>query len=199
MRVHVVKVDSGVGAAIVDPNGSEVVGESTATTFSLYDEGDWVTLICNGTSWDVVGTNGPELKTVDASDATQASPTQYTWYNLGSISLALTAGIWELEYSAMVRVQAASTSLRVETTLSTANNSESDTELSSGFDIVHSGNLAEARQTLKQGKRILITGTPTYYLNTRTLNGSVTSIRLVGAASDTAVSQPTVIRARRVG
>lgn len=62
-----------------------------------------------------------------SSGFSQASPGNGTWYNVDSISL--TAGYWMIEYAITIAASYNSShQWRVKTTLSTANNSESDAE-----------------------------------------------------------------------
>lgn len=67
------------------------------------------------------------VRVADTSDRTQASPTATTWYNLGSLSISLPIGAWNVSYQ--VLPQAATTNTSCYVALSTTNNGASDTEL----------------------------------------------------------------------
>ena len=66
-----------------------------------------------------------ELK--DTGNRTQNAPVIATWYNLGSISIDVPVGVWNVEYSVLgYVVGSAVTVANMLSTLSTANNSSSD-------------------------------------------------------------------------
>lgn len=76
-------------------------------------------------SWAVVVT--------DNNNASQSTPTASQWYNLGTISLRAPIGRWRVNYNVIKQITAAAStgSLLHFSTLSTANNSESDTSMTS--------------------------------------------------------------------
>lgn len=77
----------------------------------------------------------PEKWTVsldDTTNASQATPTNSTTYNLGSLSISLPIGVWKVTMRAMLEVVATLTATRIigmQLALSTANNSISDSEM----------------------------------------------------------------------
>ncbi len=72
--------------------------------------------------WTVTVTN--------TSDAAQASPVNGTWYNLGTISIDVPIGAWRFMYALMLDVQRSGAGVLSGTcSLSTANNSDSDTTM----------------------------------------------------------------------
>lgn len=108
----------------------------------------------------------------DVTSRTQASPTQNTWYNLGSLSINIPLGVWYVTYQVVARADLAS-SPRVQTTLSTANNSESDTE----FTTFNGAGATVVINQVTRAKVLALTAKATYYLNTRTTQASVTQIQ----------------------
>lgn len=107
----------------------------------------------------------------DVTSRSQASPVQNTWYNLGSVSLSIPIGAWYVSYQVVGRNDIASTP-RVYTTLSTANNSESDTE----FTAFGGAGATTAIMQANRSKMLVLASKTTYYLNTRTTTASTTSI-----------------------
>jgi hypothetical protein len=55
--VTVKKVDSGAGAVIVQGNGSPAESIDGAITWTLSNQYQYVRLLCDGTSWHVIGNN----------------------------------------------------------------------------------------------------------------------------------------------
>ena len=73
----------------------------------------------NPDKWTVAYTSG--------STASQATPAQNTWYNLGSTSLSIPIGIWEVMYDVILyHADSTESAWSIYSTLSTANNTESD-------------------------------------------------------------------------
>lgn len=86
---------------------------------------------------------------------TQASPTVNVWYNLNSASLVVPIGCWRLRFQVAVQV----TDGGVIATLSTANNSQTDLELTAAGVSGYQAN---------RDKTVLLTSKTTYYLNSMT-------------------------------
>ena len=111
--------------------------------------------------------------TEEASDTTlrsQATPVQNTWYNLGSFNLSIPIGIWKIYYMVVALSQdTTATNWSVFATLSTANNSESDVDLTC-YQLF--GNNINAGSPYYREKYLDLSAKTTYYLNTKT--GSVT-------------------------
>jgi hypothetical protein len=114
--------------------------------------------------------------TTDTSDQSQASPTQDAWYNPGSISIAIPTGAWHVSYQASA--YAASTTARVQTTLSTANNSESDADFS-----CFAGGPTNVFEQVSRRKILVLTSATTYYLNIRTSQSSASAIQFSNSVS----------------
>jgi hypothetical protein len=82
----------------------------------------------------------PAKWTIEVTDSTlrsQASPTDGTWYNLGSVNIIVPIGIWKVSYKAAVESEkATATAVTAHITLSTANNSESDANFTAAAEMV---------------------------------------------------------------
>lgn len=119
-----------------------------------------------------------------ASDSKSSGIVQNTWYNLGSHSLDVPVGKWYIEY--FVNLQnggSVSNNNDLQVTLSTAKNSQSDSELScwvGGQDAFQA--FAAARRKL-----ISLAAKATYYLNTRQTLGATTSWNLRGDYGNTII------------
>lgn len=112
------------------------------------------------------------VKVTDTSSRVQATPVSGTWYNLGSISITIPTGCWDVDYKVHVYFpKGAATDAY--TTLSTANNSESDTEFSTRYDVQAN---SDPGLTLWHGKTLTLTSSTAYYLNTKTGTASVSNI-----------------------
>lgn len=120
------------------------------------------------------------VSATDTTDRTQSSPTQGTWYNVNAAGqLVVPIGSWILSYRISHNVASASLSTNVAidvfTTLSTANNTESDADfttysLDAGYVLasnLQTGQLATAT------KPVLLAAKTTYYLNSKTGQASM--------------------------
>lgn len=128
----------------------------------------------------------PAKWTVEASsttNATQATPTANTWYNLGG-SIAIPLGIWEVEYHAALYADIASgTTTDAYSTLSTANNSESDVDFTN-VNLLISGSAANTTRTSTYRRKVLtLAAKATYYLNAKTSRTGVGNIQISNADS----------------
>lgn len=104
----------------------------------------------------------------DTSNATQASPTNGTWYNLGSITISIPIGCWNVYYSVVGGCDRSTASAGQEAyiTLSTANNSEVD-KLWSAF--LHIGDASAGgkgtNQTVYRENVLNLAAKTSYFLN----------------------------------
>lgn len=113
----------------------------------------------------------PESWTVEKLDTTirsQSTPTNSTWYNLGSVSMDIPIGSWRVYYEVNVEVTRTSSSNGIEAyvTLSTANNSETDkkwTCLLVGGTLNASNN--DWSHTFHREQFLTVTAKSTRYLN----------------------------------
>lgn len=114
------------------------------------------------------------VTTTDSSDRTQSSPVTNTWYNPGSLTISIPIGSWRVTYKCLQRVsRAAATTTNMVTTLSTANNSESDPDFTS-FETLGgaSGTLTLLTTQTCTPKILTIASKTSYFLNCRTTAGA---------------------------
>ncbi len=101
----------------------------------------------------------------DATSVSQASPAASTWYNIGSLSLSIPIGIWNVFYAVNSLTNSTNSTANIVmfTSLSNSNNSESDAEMtvSNGgtFDNQSSFKAPASRQ-----QYISLAAKTTYYL-----------------------------------
>jgi hypothetical protein len=107
------------------------------------------------------------VSVTDTSQQTQATPSQNTWYNLGSLSLAVPIGSWSIEYFVTPYISKVSTAvIEGRITLSTTNNSETDMSMTTQFGINAGSARLASEQTQTKRRHIILTSATTYYLNT---------------------------------
>ena len=101
-----------------------------------------------------------------ASQATQGSNTANVWYNIGG-SLSIPIGVWRVRYSVIgAYAKASTTDVNFYVSLSTANNSASDAEMT-GFSAFSTGSSTSltTQNTISREKTLVVTSKATYYLN----------------------------------
>lgn len=133
----------------------------------------------------------PDKWTVEVTDSTlrtQTNPEDSTWYNLGSVSINIPIGVWDVSYLVIAKGYiSTATAVGVKTTLSTANNNESNSHFTAQ-------SLADSIKTFYTNnfrKDVLnLAAKSTYYLNTMSIAGSITNIENLNN------SVPAIIRAR---
>lgn len=109
------------------------------------------------------------VEVTDVIQQSQATPTNSTWYNLGSIAISIPIGIWEVRYSVTIQEYNATPASRTEkVTLSTANNSESDSQLSIR---VYASSIAGIGGEASKEKVLTLVSKTSYYLNIMTTSG----------------------------
>lgn len=134
----------------------------------------------------------PTKWTVEVTDTTnrsQASPTQHTWYNIGSITISLPVGLWRVTASGLIGTDRNNAGyLSIMFTLSTANNSESDVDLTAAA-YVNMDNSASIwyYSPVRIEKTLAITSKTSYYANIRTVESGVSNIYLAGANNKTII------------
>jgi hypothetical protein len=105
------------------------------------------------------------VEVTDVTSRTRASPTVNVWYNVGSISISIPIGLWDVSYQvAPYVVFGAANTCLVWSTLSTANNSESDVDMTA---VVYSTAVKEMATSVHRTKTISAAAKTTYYLNSR--------------------------------
>jgi hypothetical protein len=118
----------------------------------------------------------PDKWSIEVTDTTlrsQSSPTNGTWYNLGSISIDIPIGIWSTYYRLSLQGNKASTTIELESTLSTSNNSESDANWTASI----SQNATSAFRIMVHICGVIdILVKDTYYLNSMSVQNSITTL-----------------------
>ena len=119
----------------------------------------------------------------------QASPTANTWYNIGSLSLPIPIGVWSIEYFATVNynVTGANSAFDVKSTLSTANNSASDSDFTSGITLFTTASGQYTGSMMSKRKSMKILSKTTYYLNHVNTSTVAGAINLSGSTSTTII------------
>ena len=123
------------------------------------------------------------VTTINSTDASQSSPTNGTWYNLGSINISIPTGVWSVRYQASLYItKAASTDLRAALTLSTSNSSESDSDLTSFQQIGGASGTLTLATHMNKNKIMTTTAATVYYLNAKSLVGSASNLVVIGSS-----------------
>lgn len=127
--------------------------------------------------------------TTNTSNNYQASPTQNTWYNLGSISLSIPIGSWNVCYEVITDAisGASATDVTVSSTLSTSSSSESDSEFTTWTVVGGAAGTIRIGFPVFKCKNITPTSKTTYYLLLRTTRTGVTTIQTQGNIMTTRV------------
>lgn len=128
------------------------------------------------------------VETKDTTLRTQATPTSGTWYNLGSVNIVIPIGVWDVMYSVSVRADdTPAVAIIGLTTLSTANNSESDN------DFTTIGRINDVLNMVYNGrgvKTLALTSKTTYYINSSVAFANADNLYNLNA------NAPCIIRAR---
>lgn len=113
------------------------------------------------------------VEVTDVTERSQSTPTGGTWYNLGSIAISIPIGIWNTSYQlSHMGGSNASTYTDIVSTLSTANNSESDVDFTTLSATDGASSNLRMYHTVTRQKTLTIAAKTSYYLNSKT---SVTS------------------------
>ncbi len=126
----------------------------------------------------------------NASNEIEASPTANTWYNSNSASIDVPIGLWNVSYKVVAQDFTSTTvsTVGVLTTLSTANNSESDDgwtlkSLSNGGSVANR-NIMSPHFMISE---INLSAKSTRYLNTSTPQSSHTHVGNLGSDAETII------------
>jgi len=108
----------------------------------------------------------------DISHRLQGAPGVGTWYNLGTVAISIPIGLWNVRYATVGYAEItghANAQFDVWITLSTANNSESDTEFTSFLlgDAQATASMAVGN-TMNRDKTLNLTAKTPYYHNAKT-------------------------------
>lgn len=116
------------------------------------------------------------LESWNATLTTQATPNQNQWYNLGSLQLVVPIGSWSLEYFVSAQINdATSGSYGIETTISSANNTESDEDFTCGGTVAFPAT-SGASLFFSKRKDIDMYTKQTRYLNTRSVTAGADNL-----------------------
>ena len=119
-----------------------------------------------------------------AIDVSQATPTAGVWYNIGSLSLTIPIGSWNISYKVTAEAYDASGLDKFgKITLSTANNTESDASLSAGL---RSSDIYAWIAAFVENQ-ILLTSKTIYYLNMVDDSGNITTMHFRGDFGTTVI------------
>lgn len=125
----------------------------------------------------------------DTANRSQGSPVDTTWYNLGSLTLSIPIGVWRTFYELNMEVTKTTTiTLTMFVTLSTANNTESDTSMSSWLVIQGTNGLITHGCMVHRERILNLTSKTGYFLNAMS-NQAATTIFFRGD------QVPTILRA----
>lgn len=125
----------------------------------------------------------------DSTDRTQATPSSGTWYNLGTATISLPIGAWDVYYKTIVGIAENGTAadFKVEATLSTANNSEVDTTMTSGgICVIWTGSHSAANNLTAQ-RTIVVAAKTSYYLNEKVNDANIDALNQYNANGDTVI------------
>lgn len=114
------------------------------------------------------------VRMTDTTERSQDDPTTNVYYNLGSLSMSIPTGIWELEFGGLARAKiAAAGSVGIQLGVSTSNNSVSHSNLLTegyGNGTIDEGNFLTRSAVITQ------TSKATWYVISSTRNIQVTRI-----------------------
>lgn len=113
----------------------------------------------------------------DTTNLVQASPVAGTYYNLGSLSMAVPIGVWSLSFQGVAWDDVTNAQCSMVLALSTSNNSLSDATFQDYF--IGYGTSVVANN-LKKTKTINLVSKTTYYLIVMTGSSGVANIRIRG-------------------
>lgn len=120
--------------------------------------------------------------------STQSGPVAGTWYNVGTLSLSIPTGEWWTRYEANVQMsKAAATTNDVYTTLSTANNSETDVEYTAYTYLSGASGTLNTVQFVNRQKNLSLSAPTSYYINQKT-SAPASDIYIRGDQATTKIS-----------
>lgn len=176
------------------------------TAVSTYSGGNTTITVYGGTDYDLANATitlpyysmvrspfgfpmSPVKWSVIVTDTTlrsQENPTQGVWYNLGSIAISIPIGVWDVGFNVCLGGNSGATagSIGLYSTLSTANNSESDSSTTVRVTTGNPSSEAEyPRISVGKNTWITLTSKTSYYLNTKVAETGVTFIYNVNSTA----------------
>jgi len=130
------------------------------------------------------------VQTTNTSNEAQATPTASTWYNIGSISLAVPIGEWEYSFFVTLNIREASgISGNSRVALSTANNSDSSNGLRTAYysNIIGSATAVNIYSSFAKVGDLVLSSKATLYLNAMTSTTTLENINFRGDLTTTVV------------
>jgi hypothetical protein len=132
------------------------------------------------------------VEVIDLTLPTQDSPASSVWYNLGSITISVPIGIWNLVYEvcAAIMGNVGQTELVGLITLSTTNDSESDNNFTTllYIDGFATGLQLQIVTNLRRRKTVELASKTSYYLNIGSFEDGAASIYFGGSFSPTIIT-----------
>lgn len=115
------------------------------------------------------------VETISTANDAQGAAVASTWYNVGARSISIPIGIWRVYYEVVLQCDSDDdVTNAVYSTLSSANNSESDLEMTAlSFDQA-SGGAGSGLQTVHREKPLKLAAKASRFLNIMTSNGGST-------------------------
>jgi hypothetical protein len=134
------------------------------------------------------------IRVEDTGNRTQSTPTFGTWYNVNQLDIYMPVGVWDLHYTVPLLISdngaTSGEVMSASVTISTANNSESDPELTARQLIECAPNSDSDVQmitTLGRQKHVGITTGAHWYFNMMSGSPSATGITIYPNSSTTSV------------
>jgi len=174
------------GAASLYSAGMKIkLTNTTAKYFIIVNVADTVLTVYGGTDYDLVSAAissiyishhrapigfplDPTKWTVTTTQSADvaADPAEGSWLNIGTVTIDIPVGMWNVDYqSYMVSNNGGTTQNDTYSTLSTANNSESDTGFSCSYGVAAGAGIYNTRNTFSRSKILDLSTKDTYYLN----------------------------------
>jgi hypothetical protein len=126
----------------------------------------------------------------DTSERSTATPSNSVWYNFAGLQITIPIGCWDVSYQGNLggTTNASSTLLRVQGTLSTTNDGDTDTDFQTYIGISGaSGTLVGLSQVYREKRSLNLTTKTIYYLNYRDIIGNCANLLWVGNRSKTII------------
>lgn len=131
------------------------------------------------------------IETTDTTERVQTPPVQNTWYNLGSLSIAIPIGAWNVEYMTQLGTgDSAGVVGSAAVSLSTSSSSESDNTMTAVRYATFGTAASDFYIDCHRRRSINLSSDTTYYLIERTTTSGVDTLRI-----NTSGGSNTVIRA----
>lgn len=120
-----------------------------------------------------------------------------TYYNLGTSLLDVPIGGWVVGYNVVADAESLpnnNTNIRNQVTLSTANNSESDKDLTTNYQVGGSSQPLRIAMSLDREKELILTTKTRYYLNAVVIVGSIGTLGFRGDRAPTLIYADNIYR-----